>query len=139
MKRKFLLLVAFALVIISTFTIKIENCAAQWVQSSGPGGAIVQCFAVSGLNLFAGTTRGIYLSADNGASWDAVNNGLSSQGVYALTFSGTNLFAGTGGGVFLSTNFGSSWTAVNSGITYIDIRALAVSGSNIFAGSYSIS
>lgn len=47
------------------------------------------------------------LSADNGASWTAVNNGLTSQGVYALTFSGTNLFAGTGGGVFISTNFGN--------------------------------
>ena len=117
MKRKFIQLVFLVLVLIAHCTLNIDNCYTQWVHSSGPGGAIVQCFAVSGLNLYAGTTKGIYLSLDNGTTWTAVNNGLTSQGVYALTFSGTNLFAGTGGGVFISTNFGSRWTAVINGIT----------------------
>ena len=67
-------------------------------------------FAVSGTNLFAGTYGdGVFLSTNNGASWTAVNNGLTDLYVWALAVSGTNLFAGTyGSGVFLSTNNGTS-------------------------------
>jgi hypothetical protein len=44
----------------------------------------------------------VFLSTDTGASWAAVNTGLTNLHVSALAVSGTNLFAG-GSGVFLST------------------------------------
>jgi hypothetical protein len=75
---------------------------AQWVQTSGSGGGTVYAFAVSGTNVFAGTWGGVFLSTDTGASWAAVNTGLTNLHVSALAVSGTNLFAG-GSGVFLST------------------------------------
>ncbi|MBK7868352.1 MAG: hypothetical protein IPJ75_15960 [Ignavibacteriales bacterium] len=51
----------------------------------------------------------MYISTNNGTSWNAVNNGLTNSNVSALDVSGTNLFAGTnGGGVYLSTNNGTS-------------------------------
>ncbi len=106
-----------------------------------PSVALVHSFAVSGTNLFAGTTSGVFLSANNGTSWTAVNTGLTNSDVNALAISGTNLFAGTnGGGVFLSTNNGTNWTAVNAGMTKLDILSFAVSpngtgGTNIFAGT----
>jgi hypothetical protein len=78
---------------------------------------------------------GVFLSTNNGASWTAVNNGLTSQYVESLTVSGSNLFAGTYGGVFLSTNNGASWTAVNTGLTNLTVRSLTVSGTNLFAGT----
>jgi len=109
---------------------------AQWVQTNGPYGGYIRCFAVSGTNIFAGTGGGVFLSANNGTSWTDVNKGLTNTDVQALAVSGTNLFAGTwGGGVFLSTNNGISWTAVNTGLTNTDVQALAVSGTNIFAGT----
>src|ERR1035437_5473395 len=97
-----------------------ENLQAQWVQTNGPGGGDIPCFAVSGSHLFAGTFgNGVYLSTNSGTSWTAVNNGLpASSFITALAVSGTNIFAGTygyGGGVFLSTNNGTTWTAVNNG------------------------
>jgi photosystem II stability/assembly factor-like uncharacterized protein len=128
----------FALLVLLTLDSAMLN--AQWVQTNGPGGGNVACFAVSGPNLFAGTENGgVYLSTDNGTSWTEVNDGLTQPYVYALAVSGTNLFAGTnGGGVFLSTNNGTSWTEVNNGLPTDAraVQALAVSGTNLFAGNY---
>ena len=109
---------------------------AQWVQTNGPYGGSIGCFAVSDMNLFAGTQgSGVFLSTNNGTSWTAVNTGLTSSFVYALAVSGTNLFAGTYDGIFLSTNNGTSWTAVNTGLTNTYVKALSVSGTNLFAGT----
>ena len=108
---------------------------AQWVQTNGPCGGIVNALAVSGTDLFAGTYGGgVFLSTNNGTSWSAA--GLTYVDVYSLDVSGTNLFAGTWVGVFLSTDNGTSWTAVNAGLTDTHVYSLAVSGTNLFAGTY---
>ncbi|HMD69146.1 MAG TPA: T9SS type A sorting domain-containing protein, partial [Chitinivibrionales bacterium] len=63
----------------------------------------VQSLAVSGSNIFAATFySGVFLSTNNGTSWNAVNTGLpANTGVYSLAVSGSNIFAGTwGGGVW---------------------------------------
>jgi Secretion system C-terminal sorting domain len=89
----------------------------------------------SGINLFAGTSNGVYHSINNGTSWTIVNNGLTNTYVNCLTVSGSNIFAGTEGGVFLSVNNGTNWTLVNNGFaSTTDILSLTVSGTNIFAG-----
>ncbi len=110
---------------------------AQWVQTNGPYGGTVLSFAITGVNLFAGTdSGGVFLSTNNGATWTAVNSGLTDTTVRSLAASGANLFAGThAGGVFLSTNNGSSWTAVNSGLTNTAVNSLVTSSANLFAGT----
>jgi hypothetical protein len=119
---------------------------AQWVQTNWPSTSSIQCFAVSGPNLFAGTSGGgVFLSTNSGGSWAGVDSGLTKTYVFALAVSpngagGMNLFAGTWGGVFLSTNSGTNWTAVDSGLTKTFVYALAVSpngagGMNLFAGT----
>ncbi len=86
-----------------------------WQQTNGPYGGIIDCFAVSGTNLFAGGLGGVFLSTNNGTSWTQVNTGLTSTAVLSLAVLGTNLFAGTSGeGVFLSTNNGSRWASVGA-------------------------
>jgi photosystem II stability/assembly factor-like uncharacterized protein len=60
----------------------------------------VNCFAVSGSNIFAGTYGGgVFLSTNNGTSWTAVNSAVSSLWanpiVYSLAMSGSDIFAGT--------------------------------------------
>ena len=110
---------------------------AQWVQPNGPYGANVNCFAVSGTHLFAGTWSGVFRSTNNGTSWTRVNSGLTHTYVLALAVSDTNIFAGTlGGGAFRSTNNGTSWTAVNSGLTDSNVYSLAVERTSVFAGTW---
>jgi len=110
---------------------------AQWVQTNGPYGGYVTALAVSGTNIFAGTLGGgLFLSTDNGASWAAVDFGVTNTQVNALAVSGGNIFVGTLVGVFLSANNGASWTAVNNGLTNTQVSVLAVSGGNIFAGTW---
>jgi ligand-binding sensor domain-containing protein len=118
-------------IVLFFFIASTEILQAQWMQTNGPGGGVVNCFAFSGSNIFAGTDNGVYLSTNSGSSWTAVNNGLHEQ-VMALAVSGTNLIAGIHlDGIYLSTNNGTSWTAVYKGFT--SVNAFAVNGTNIFA------
>ena len=67
------------------FCIYPTSVAAQWVQTYGPQGGIINCFAVSGTQLFAGTAgSGVFLSTNNGTTWTAVNAGLTDLRIYAL-------------------------------------------------------
>ena len=113
---------------------------AQWIRTNGPPGdyGYFRTFAVSDTNLFAGNDGGggVFHSTNNGTSWTAVNDGLSSLYVEVLAFSGADLFAGTGGGgIFHSTNNGTSWAEVNTGLTNTTVWSFGVSGTNLFAGT----
>jgi photosystem II stability/assembly factor-like uncharacterized protein len=113
---------------------------AQWIQSHGPNGGEVRCFAASGGDLFAGTWGGgVFLSTNDGAGWTHVNVGLTNTWIYSLAVGGTNLFAGTPSGLFLSTNNGTSWH--QAGLKDTMVLCLAVSpngagGTDLFAGTY---
>ncbi|MDR3611329.1 MAG: hypothetical protein P4L27_12255 [Ignavibacteriaceae bacterium] len=102
---------------------------AQWVQTNS---GVIYCLALSGNNIFAGSSRGVFLSTDNGENWKQVNN---NNNVQAFAVSGINIFAGTGSGVLLSTNNGEYWMQVNNGLTNTTITSFAVSGTNILAGT----
>jgi len=109
----------------------------------------VNSFVVSGNKIFAGTDiGGIFLSTDNGNSWNVVNANLPYNLNYGLLYTqvlnfaikDTNIFAGTWGGIYLSTNNGNSWNLltglvdVNSSLLTID--ALAIKDNTIFAYGY---
>lgn len=97
---------------------------------------VVTSFAVSGVNVFAGTLGGVFRTTNNGTSWTTATGGLTPLGVNALAIQGANLFAGTQGSIYQSTNNGSTWTAASSGLpsgSYI--FALAVISTNIFAAT----
>lgn len=118
--------------------LSINTAKAQWQQTNGPYGGTITCIAISENNIFAGTSEGgMYLSADNGGSWTAVNNGLTNYNIMSLAAGGSNIFAGTQGGVFLSTDNGNSWKAVNNGLPTSNnhVLSLTINGSNIFAGT----
>jgi hypothetical protein len=117
-KRKPIFAVAFLIAIAA-------HVFAQWERTSGPVVGLVNCIAINGTNLFAGTDSGAFISTNYGSSWSAINSGLSNKHINCLLVKGMNLFAGTaGGGVFLSTNNGFSWTAVNSGLTELNVCCL---------------
>jgi photosystem II stability/assembly factor-like uncharacterized protein len=55
------------------------------------------------ITLYAGTNNGVFRSTDGGASWTAMNTGLTSLAINALAIDpgdATRIFAGTSGGVF---------------------------------------
>jgi hypothetical protein len=100
---------------------------------------IVNSWAVSGTNLFAGTyDGGVYLTTFDGVIWTPVNRGQGNTIVRSLVFGGTDLFVGGPKGVYLSSNNGISWTAVNTGLTNTNIFSLAVSGTTLFAGGWGV-
>jgi hypothetical protein len=93
--------------------------------------------AVSGMPgvLFAGTARGVFRSANYGASWTAANAGLpgtdpktgASETVVAALAAMTDqrsrttrLLAGTAHGVLRSTDLGGSWQPANVGLPGTD-------------------
>ena len=134
------------IIILIAFVFSIGDIvSAQWTQTNGPYGGTVRCFAVNDTYLCAGTEGsggGIFRSNDNGATWNPVNAGLTtdvtSTNVFSLIVSGMNLFAGIwGGGVFLSTNNGTNWSPVNSSFTHKFVNAIAVSldGTSLFVAS----
>jgi hypothetical protein len=116
--------------------------SAQWVQTNGPYGGRITCFAVGGANIFVGTSDGeVYRTTNGGTIWTNLNgNGLVTRtdsyvaGINALLVNGTNLFVGVGIGVYLSTNNGASWTDVSNGLGNGGISCLASDGSTLFAG-----
>jgi photosystem II stability/assembly factor-like uncharacterized protein len=109
------------------------------VQSNGPyGWGVNSVLAIpnetGGTNIIAGTDEGIFLSQDDGKTWNASNSGLTNLHVECLVNSGSNVYAGTWGGVFLSTNFGTSWAAINNGLdNYSSVPHIVINGFNVFA------
>ena len=64
------------LLILLILLVHVTLSPAQWIQTNGPYGGLVRAFATSGTNLYAGTDgSGVFLSTNNGASWNPVSNG----------------------------------------------------------------
>jgi len=138
-----LLVTLFAATLLNALAL-VPDCfsSTNW-QSIGPFGGIVNTIAIDptdGQTVYAGTGGDgrVFKSTNGGASWTAVNLGITGASVNALAIDpkdSRTVYAGTsngGGGVFKTTNGGTSWSAVNSGITDINIEvfALAIDPSN---------
>lgn len=64
-----------------------------------------------------GTSPTLLKSADNFASWNAVQFYQSfSPEVFSIYLEGTDMYLGTGHGVHRSTNAGANWTMLNDGL-----------------------
>lgn len=94
----------------------------------------VNTILVKGKNVYAGTDSGVYISNNNGASWQKSKN-IIGFSIKSLIIKDNNVFAGTkGGGVFMSSDTCKTWIAVNTGLAG-NVSSLAVSGTNIYAGT----
>jgi len=98
------------------------------------------CFMRKGINLFAGTLRGMIRSSDSGARWTELNNGLPALSfdriITSVAVIGDNVFAAMGRGVFLSIDDGANWSPVNNGLTELNVFDLASIGTNLFAATF---
>jgi tetratricopeptide (TPR) repeat protein len=124
----------------------------QWQTLTGQGwparskipydeGISVQCLAVSGTNIIAGTWNySILISRDGGRSWGAPTTGLpKNKYVSCLAVKGTDIFAGFWDqSVFLSKDGGATWVPANAGLPQDrQTTCLAVIGQDILVGTYS--
>jgi len=77
-------------------------------------------------DIFAGTFgEGVFRSTDNGESWTAVNDGLTSLRIAAFAFNPRGVaFAGTPDGVFRYHYRNSTWIRADSGLTNSDVTVL---------------
>ncbi len=131
----------------------VNPAIAQWTQTSGLTADTVNAIAAApngsnGIDLFAATDGGIYLSTNSGTNWTAVDSGLVNIHINALAVvpnghGGATVFAGTNGsGVYRTTDYGSGWMAVNNGDlvdgTYIfsfGFMSNGLGGGWLFAGA----
>jgi len=111
------------------------NFGSSW-DPSGITNQTVTSLTSNGSNVFAGNTKGVFLTTNNGVIWNAVNNGLLNLNVQCLTSGGNYTFAGTyDGGVYRTANNGGSWSSVNTGLISQNVTALIYNNGNLYAGT----
>lgn len=123
---------------IVTFTVTGAALIGNWSTSpTPPTNQVITALGISGTNLLAGTSQGVYLSTDNGVTWAAVNNGLAAaRSTTSLSVVGTTIFASTSDGLYVSSNNGTSWTKSNG--TLGPILEVISNGSGLLASNNSI-
>jgi photosystem II stability/assembly factor-like uncharacterized protein len=80
-------------------------------------------FMMDGDNIWISTSSyltyniasGIFLSTDNGITWENKSKGLS-NGIKQLAIQDNKLYAATGNGLVFSTDYGDNWTKIKTGI-----------------------
>ncbi len=92
-----------------------SGASAQWVQTNGPLGGSVGPFAVSGNKVFAGTTNGIFSSADHGLSWIKSAQLQGNRYVTAMASLADAVFAAADS-VYRTTDNGTSWQNITNGL-----------------------
>ncbi len=135
LKKNYAMKKSFIILLLVILCVKAD---AQWQNCFNNSDA--RTLLACGYNIFAGTDAGVYLSSNNGNTWDSVNTGLPLHSfVPALAIKGDTIFAGTSNGVYLSSSNGSHWEAASTGIpSSTVVWALAVKGDTIFAGATGI-
>lgn len=99
-------------------------------------GIEVNHLSADGANIYAGTGTGVYLSINNGGSWESISIQLSGVKVNSIALNNFMMFAGTPNGVYVSTNYGVNWTMRNQGFLQgINVNKLLVAGNNLYAGT----
>lgn len=95
---------------------------ARWVQNRMIPQGSVAALAINPIKssvLYAGGARmGVVKSVDRGATWTAINTGLTNQAIRTLTLDPRQpemLFAGTNGGAFRTMDGGAHWTPMKLG------------------------
>lgn len=86
------------------------NNGLSW-QQSGLSGNFISFLDVLGTSIYAGNWSDLYVSNDNGSTWNSVSFGIPTEtGKLTVAKNSSYLFAGTTGGVYRSGNNGASWT-----------------------------
>ena len=117
------------------FLWKSSNNGDNWTQIAGISSSI-KTMANIGQRVLAGSINGLYISVDNGNTWNESNTGLDNRYLLTLKVNSDKIYAGTlGGGVYVSNDSGSSWQSIINGLTNLFINDIEVYGGNLFAAT----
>jgi len=111
----------------------------EWTLAGGTGLNEIVWTMANDINgdLLAGTIGGkIFRSADDGTTWNRINNDMNVAYLWDIIVDGNGkLYAGTENGIYYSINNGTTWQGpVLNGN---DVRALGIDGfGNIYAGTW---
>jgi len=106
----------------------------NWISSNSGLSYVYSLMIDNYNNIYAGTSKGLYLSMDNGVNWNDVYSGFDDKNIFSVMRDGNNLYVGAEEGVYLSIDSGISWGLKNSGLSYTVYSISAINGS-IFAGA----
>jgi photosystem II stability/assembly factor-like uncharacterized protein len=112
----------------------------SWAGRDMPSDSAVQCFAVAGRRLFAGTKgAGVFVTEDAGHSWRSISKGLIDPNVRSLAVQGAVVYAGTdSGGVFVLPDGAEAWIPFGRELPDgSQVFDLAVKNTWIYAALYS--
>lgn len=80
---------------------------------------------------------GLYRSANDGTSWEAVKDVRNNADVWALAAVGDTLYAGTNSeSLYRSIDNGKSWTRADKGITSSIVRSILPTPNGLFVGTF---
>jgi len=129
-KRAFFFMLAFTWVL---FFVNIQTGIAQFQQTTGPQGGVVEAIINHNGTLFAGSLgSGVFRSTDGGNSWISANTGLQNFLIHAFAEFDSVVYVGTSNGIYKSTDDGVTW--IFSGLNS-DVISIARCGNYLFAGS----
>ncbi|GAB1429451.1 hypothetical protein MASR2M18_02830 [Ignavibacteria bacterium] len=114
-----------------------DNGGENWTKVAGLPAENIIALTDDGNAILAGTNKGVYRSGDDGASWQAMSNGLPNDAVYGIVKSGSTYFAATyQSGVYRLHDGGTSWRAFNNGLPLLQIWSIESVGSAVYAGTH---
>ncbi|MCX7908758.1 MAG: T9SS type A sorting domain-containing protein [Ignavibacteria bacterium] len=109
----------------------------NWEQvNSGLFKGTFRCFEIVNDKILAGGNDvGMYISSDNGLTWEKMDNLV--VGIRALSYNKNKIAVGTWGyGVYISTDEGNSWNQFNNGLSNLYVISILVKGDTIYAGTW---
>ncbi len=134
---------------------KTINGGTSWTQLAGfpQPGALVIAVTPTGDRVYAGTSAGVFMSADDGTTWVAKNNGLPATKVVGellidpacpcRLYAGLGYYSGIGaygGGIYQSTDGGNNWTPLTTGsdaaLTITSLKFDPLDNSRLYASTY---
>jgi photosystem II stability/assembly factor-like uncharacterized protein len=113
------------------------NAGVDWSSSTvgWPGGNVRAFCARDGAIYGADYgLKPLYKSTDDGAHWNPIGSGITSELLYALAGNDSRVFSGAYGGVHFTSDNGSTWTTP-SALSGTTISSLCIKGGLVFAGT----
>ncbi|MGO9482614.1 MAG: WD40/YVTN/BNR-like repeat-containing protein [Candidatus Kryptoniota bacterium] len=92
-----------------------------------------QVFAAAFNNLGNPSTGGVFVSKDNGNTWQRADADLPDHGVNTICAGGSNLFVGTNAAVYFSSDLGVTWTEISNGAPFSGATVLWTDETYLFA------
>jgi hypothetical protein len=126
-------LITFLVILVAALLCISSAAQGDWVKQGSPGIGMINTLTFVGSDLYAGAFYGLYVSHDQGVTWQSL--GFSETQVLSIAASGPNLLVGLdySEGAYLSTDGGTTWSL--KVIDNATVYALKAIGSTLLAGA----